>query len=158
MTFKHQQVVVPVTWVVVADAGRGRILAIHDSDGSGLQEVDALINPQGTTHMSENVSDQPGVFIGGSGLPVAGDPETDFHHKMTESFSRQIIDYLEAGRNSHQFGKLILIAAPSLLGALRQKMSSPLKRMVEFELDKDLTKHALAEIRPQIEIGRASKT
>ena len=145
MTFKHHTPEISTTWLVVADRARARILSTT-ADTSELNEIKTLVNPEGAMRQSDYVSDRQGYFGGRKGSLEAGDPKTDFQHKTAETFAIQVVDHLEAARNSQQFGRLVLIAAPSFLGALRRKLPAPLSRMVELEVDKDYSKCAPDEI------------
>ena len=149
MTFKRHPSEISTTWIVVADRSRARILTTSD-DNSDLTEVETLINPEGSMKQSDTVSDHQGRFPGRGGMPVSGQPRTDFEHKTAETFAIQVVDFLDAGRNSQQFGRVILIAAPAFLGTLRQKLPAPLARMVALEVDKDYTKRTPAEIATQL--------
>ncbi len=157
MTFKHHTPEVSTTWVVVADRSRARILA-SSGDSADLEELETLVNPEGAMRQSECSSDRQGYFGGRQGSLEAGDPKTDFQHKTAETFAAQVIDHLETGRTSQQFGHVVLIAAPSFLGTLRQKLPTPLARMVELQVDKDYSKCSPGEIASQLAKVRVSRT
>ena len=95
---------------------------------------------------SDCVSDHQGRVIGSGGAPTAFEPKTDWEHKNAAAFANQVADYLEAGRNNHQFGQVVLIAAPAFLGALRPALSALLTAMVDMEVSKDYTDCSLEEI------------
>ncbi|MEZ6131448.1 MAG: host attachment protein [Planctomycetaceae bacterium] len=146
MTRRYHTPTVPVTWIVVADRSRARILSAMSGDCADLCEVEDLVNPVGALKASEVAADGQGYHAGRPGYLEACEPRTDHEHKTAEPFAQQIVSRLEAGRNSQQFGHLILIAAPLFLGILRQKLSQPLARMVELEVDKDYSKHSVREV------------
>ncbi|HIF00702.1 MAG TPA: host attachment protein [Fuerstia sp.] len=157
MTFRHHTPEIATTWVVVADRSRARILA-SSGDSTDLAELETLVNPTGAMRQSECSSDRQGYFKGREGSLEAGDPETDWEHKTAETFAAQVIDYLETGRTSQQFGHVVLIAAPSFLGTLRQKLPTPLARMVELQVDKDYSKCSPKEIAAQLAKVRVART
>ena len=147
MTHRHQNPVVPNIWIVVADRCRARIFATHQFQGlPQLTEIEVLEFPKGALKFSEYVSDHSGRMPGPGGIPVSGDPEVDFEHRTAEEFAGQLVQHLEDGRNKHKFGKIILMAPPVFLGVLRQKLTPQLARMVDLELDKDLSRRSDAEI------------
>ena len=157
MTFKHHSPDITTTLVVEADRSRARIL-VSVGDSTDLAEQETLVNPRGAMRQSECSSDRQGYFGGRKGSLEAGDPETDFEHKTAETFAAQVIDYLETGRTSQQFGHVVLIAAPSFLGTLRQKLPAPLARMVELQVDKDYAKCSPPEIAAQLAKVRVART
>ena len=57
-----------------------------------------------------------------------------------------LVKLLEDARNRHEFGSLVIIAPPLMLGALRGHLTTGLQRCVESELDKELLHSAVAEI------------
>lgn len=145
MTIKQHAPKDSETWVVVADRSQARILT-KDQDAPNLREVATLIHPESSMKQSDCVSDHQGRGIGNGGVSVAFEPKTDWEHKNAATFAKQVADHLEAGRNSLQFSRLILIAAPAFLGALRPTLSAPLTAMVELEVSKDYTDCSLEEI------------
>lgn len=156
MTVKHHPPEVSTTWIVVADRSRARIMADHGKN-TELSEIRTLVNPEGAMRQCECSSDRQGYFGGRKGALEAGDPETDFRRKTAETFAVQVVDFLETGRTSHQFGRVILLAAPSFLGNLRQKMPAPLARMVELQVDKDFSKSSPGEISAHLAKIRAAE-
>jgi protein required for attachment to host cells len=55
-------------------------------------------------------------------------------------------EFLDHARSEQRFERLWLIAAPALLGQLRNAFSKPVRRRVELEIDKDLTTDTPGEI------------
>ncbi|MCA9048166.1 MAG: host attachment protein [Planctomycetaceae bacterium] len=146
MTHRHKASKHPTTWILVADRSRARILATEKSDGSDIREVECLVNPEGALRQSDVETDGPGYFRGGGGSLSAGEPHTDYQHKTAEPFAGQIAEALEHGRNTNQFGHLIVTASPMFLGILRQKLPASLAKLVELEIDKDYTQMSDAKI------------
>jgi len=146
MTRRHQAPEVPVTWIVVADRSRARILATTNDDALDLVEIADLANPVGALKAGEAEADDQGYHAGRPGYLESCEPRTDHEHKTAQPFAQQIVSRLESGRNSQQFGHLVLVAAPLFLGVLRQKLSQPLARMVELEVDKDYSKRSVDDI------------
>lgn len=162
-----------VTWIVVADSSRARILTPHEKDprpldeiihyagragyagpqkypAEHLDEVDDLVHPVGQMRRQERESDRPGrVRAPGVAEPYEAS-HTDFNHQMAEEFVREIVEYLTHARQEHQFDKLILVAPPLFLGVLRKHIPKALKQLVACEIDKDYTKLTSDEIRTHL--------
>jgi protein required for attachment to host cells len=146
MTFKHEQRTASQTWIVVADCSRARILCQRKDATDDPTEVKSLEYADSRLHAHEQVSDQPGYFKGRSGSLDAGDPKTDFKHRMAQRFAREIVQVLESGRQHGEFGHLVLIAAPMFLGELKSQLRDPLLHLVRRSIDKDYTALSSADI------------
>lgn len=131
----------PITWVLVADAARARVFRLDPKARHHLVPAmdQELIAPRLPTR--ELVSDRPGRFTdqGGQGRH-AMTPETDPHRLVKRRFAHDIATLLNEERKKHAFDRLIVAAAPQLLGDLRAEMSDDLKRVVEAEIAKDFSK------------------
>lgn len=146
MKSKHQRITPSGTWILVADCGRARILSHVEECPDDVSVVKSLECPDSRLQTHEQVSDQPGYFRGRAGSLDAGDPETDFKHRQAQRFSREIVKELERGRQHGAFGRLILVAAPMLLGVLKSQLNKPLELLVDRSIDKDYTALSCEEI------------
>jgi protein required for attachment to host cells len=112
------------TWVLAADASRARVLQVASREK--LAEVASLDNPERRMHDRD---------------PLAPTVE-----HATEMFAKRIGDYLEKARTRHRYDKLVVIAPPHLLGALRKEYGKEVGKLVADEVAKDLSglsKHEL---------------
>lgn len=135
------------SWILVADSSRARVFAA-DTATSPLTEMKDLMHPEARFHEQKLTSDLPGSQAGnaaGSHHAVGG--ETDPKHTEAINFSREISQYLEDARNKQAYEHLIVIAAPSFLGLLRENLTSDTAKHITLELDKNLVKHSADEIR-----------
>jgi protein required for attachment to host cells len=138
------------TWVVVADSSRARFFSLV-SRIEPLQELDGMIHAEGRMQERDELCDRQGGIAGGHG---EGDhtfeAPTDMKHHEAEVFARQIADRLELGRVNHDYNKLILVASPAFLGALRQALNDHVTDLVSSSLDKNLVGEDEAVIREHI--------
>ncbi len=65
----------------------------------------------------------------------------------SKQFARIVSHELDSGRNRNEFANLIIVAAPSFLGLLREQLSSESIKSITLELDKNLTQKKPDEIR-----------
>lgn len=161
------------TWVVVADRARARVLSPRDEDRKPLSEIidfvgragyvgpekyppekmnelEQFVYPEGRMKERELKSDRDGEFSE-PGVPrQTGDDQTDIEHQTAEEFALMLVDFLDKNRHAGKFQNLGLVAAPMFLGVLRKKLTSPLKKMVIFEIDKDYSKLKTEEIRERL--------
>ncbi len=139
-----------VTRVIVADISRARFFNLT-SRIEPMLELDGLTHAEGRMRGQDEVSDRQGGIAGGHG---EGDhtfeAPTDLKHHEAEVFARQIADRLEQGRVGHEFDKLVLVAPPAFLGALRHALNSHLQNLVDHSLDKNLVAADEAAIREHI--------
>lgn len=135
-----------LTWILVADNTRARIFTA-DTPSSPLEEIDDLSDTAGRLHDREITSDLPGKIKSFGAGGHAFEQRTDPKKHEIDDFARRIAQYLEDAHNAHRFEQLLIVAAPSLLGLLRNHLPEQIKKLVRFELDKEITLLSAADIR-----------
>ncbi|MEJ2361830.1 MAG: host attachment protein [Gammaproteobacteria bacterium] len=135
-------------WVVVTDSTRARIFSA-DSSSAALTESESLASPEGRLHDRDMTSDLPGRSFDSNkaGGRHAMEPTTDPKQELAVEFARTIARHLEAGRVKRDFEQLVLVAAPSFLGLLREQLNNSCRKLVAYELNKNLVQHTPEEIR-----------
>jgi protein required for attachment to host cells len=146
MSYRHPARRLPIVWVLVADRSAARIFAADWPTLENVRELDDCINPAGAMHGHEVYSDRFGRDHAPDGHGFADMPATDFRHYTAEHFAQHLAVLLEEARNRQEFGSLVVIAPPLMLGVLREQLSAPLKKLVEAELDKELLRSDPKEI------------
>ncbi|MDJ0895661.1 MAG: host attachment protein [Alphaproteobacteria bacterium] len=145
-----------VTWIIVADGGRARLLA-NDGPGKGVYPVSekelVLENPptraQGT--------DRPGRTGDRMGpARHAMEPRADWHQFEKTRFAREISRLLDNGAQEGRFERLVLIAPPRALGSLRAHLDPRTRGLVVGEINKDLTHCSDTEITDQLGVVLAA--
>ncbi len=137
------------TWILVADNSRARIFTA-ETPSSPLEEIDDLSHSEGRLHDREMTTDLPGkIKSAGAGGHTFEQP-TDPKKHEAEVFAHSVANYLEDAHNANKFKQLLIIAEPSFLGLLRNQLPEQIKRLVSFELDKNLTKHSAEDIRQHL--------
>jgi protein required for attachment to host cells len=134
------------TWVVVADAGRARVLELHESNH--LAEIEDFVNPAERNRNADIDTDSHGRFYG-KGEREEGhtaEPSVQPKEHEAELFAISLAEYLNDARNQNKYDRLQLIAAPAFLGLMRNKLDSNVVDLVESELPKDLSKASLPQI------------
>lgn len=143
------------TWVLVADAGRARIL---ESKGPGkpLHALPGMSFTHDLPKTHDLVRDrQPRSFESASPTRhpiVAG---IDPHRAEKTKFAVELAEMLEAERARNAFEALVIIAPPQMLGDLRAALPAQVRDAVKRELDLDLTKAPDAEITDRLRDLRA---
>lgn len=130
---------VPVTWVLVADGARARILE-HTRIGGGLVALAAMDHEKAHGHARDLGSDRPGrVFDSAGAGRHAVAPHTDYLRYEKDKFAHEVAALLEQAGTAQRFDRLVLVAPPRTLGDLRAAMGPHAKAAVIGEVRKDLT-------------------
>jgi len=143
----------PRTWILVAESSRAKLYAA-DSLREPLFELEDLVHPAGRMHEGDLVSDRPGSDGGsvGHGRHVIDDRTSAREHERTE-FAKQLADRLEAGCNADAFDRLVLIAPPTFLGLLRDKLTKRVMDRVAEQIDKNLVQQPATVVREQLSVA-----
>lgn len=138
-----------LTWILIADSTRARIFTA-DTPSSTLEEIEDFSHVEGRLHDREITSDLPGRIksVGGGGH--AFEQPTDPKKHEADNFAHRVAQYLEDAHNANRFEQLLIVAAPSFLGLLRNNLPEQIKKLVHFELDKDITMLSVADIRQHL--------
>lgn len=136
------------TWVVVADAARARVFDVEGKT-KALVEIMDLSHPASLQHASDMASDAPGMSSV-KGMPSKFGMEEIVSPKEEEAirFAKQVAEALQAGLADYE--RLYLIAAPHFLGLLRKDLDQAVHAKIVKEIDKELTKHSLEDIRAHL--------
>jgi protein required for attachment to host cells len=128
-----------VTWIVIADGEKARIVA-NEGVGKGLAAV-AGHSLSTTLHADREIhSDRPGRVQDSLGAARhAIQPRVDWHRFEKQQFARRVADMLDAESGKGAFDRLVLVAPPRTLGDLRAALAQTTKAKVTGEIDKDLT-------------------
>ena len=138
------------TWIVVADGARARIFVTR-GPGTGLEAAlpqTELVADSRSSDRTER-SDRPGRTFDSTGAGRhAVEPPTDPQRHGQKVFAGEISKILDQHHQKKAFDQLIVIAAPRMLGDLRAALGDNLHKLVDAEIDKDLSKlsaHELAD-------------
>lgn len=123
------------TWILLADAQTVRI-AVNEGPGKGIygHNVAGLAPPPVTA-----LSDAPGMTNAAVGPNRGSISDPDLKGQAEAVFAQSIVAYLDKALQDAAFDRLVLVAAPAMLGLLRQKLSAPLQAVLLADLAKDLT-------------------
>ncbi|MBW4934090.1 host attachment protein [Marinobacter sp. F4206] len=125
-------------YVLVADNAQARLFQAT-TPVRALDEVMTREHPAGRLKDSERYSDRPGSDHGGVGGHQSYDREKS-DDPEEERFARDLSEQLEKARHEGRFEKLVLVAPPNFLGALRHHLSKDCLTAVVKSIDKDLVR------------------
>jgi protein required for attachment to host cells len=140
----------PSIWILSANGARAAIYSA-DSPTAALVELASLEHPEVRAKEMELTSDRPGRTFDSFGTGRHA-KSSEVGPRQTEEirFAREVVDRLEQGRVGHAFDRLVVVAAPTFLGHLRDSMSAPLAAVVSLEIDKDYTALRPDELRSKL--------
>jgi protein required for attachment to host cells len=135
-----------MTWILVSDGARARVYK-NEGPGKGLSE--ALDHEFAMPHPPTRAlgSDRPGrshPSVGGSRHGI--EPRADWHEQEKEIFVKEVAKVLDGAAIRNAFDRLVLVAPPKALGALRGALSDQTRDRVSAELAKDLTHVSVHEL------------
>lgn len=140
-------------WILTADRRRARIFSADRPYSQELTEVKSFFQPDAAFQDRELVEPPPGRHHNSGGGVVTRhgmDSRSSEREKSTTNFVRDIVREVEKAHHNGQFSKLLLVASPDVLGAIRHQLSNNLKQDVTFELDKELTELRPNELREHL--------
>jgi protein required for attachment to host cells len=76
--------------------------------------------------------------------------EEEVPEQVARAFAQDLIERLERGRLEHAFERVVLVAPPKLLGALRAALPEQLRALVVAVLPKDLPRSDGETVREQL--------
>jgi protein required for attachment to host cells len=128
---------VPRIWVVVADNGVARIFRKPDKH---LELIGEAVPDETMQARMTNKTVGRVAIGGGNAIHHKYEPHMEQSHQDALQFARDIADWLDNAEAAEAFDRLVLVAAPHMLGDLRTVMSKSVEGRIAAEIDKDLTK------------------
>ncbi len=137
----------PNILIIAADNTCARVFHASSSQGP-LEEKAVLVHPENRLHKKDMTSDKEGYAFSSHGpgrraLSKQVDPK---EHEMKQ-FVKEISEFLKSSQENNEFDQLIIIAAPKLLGTLKKQLSNSIRRLIIYELKKNIAKLSVTEIR-----------
>ncbi|MFP3942837.1 MAG: host attachment protein [Alphaproteobacteria bacterium] len=132
------------TWIVVADGEKFLLLRNEgDEEYPNFQVITHHEVPNPPTR--EQGTGQPGRFDD-AGVGKSAVEQTDWHWLGKERFAKDLAEKLHDWAYRKRFGKLIVVAAPKILGVLRPNYHEEVQRRLLGEVDKDLSNHTVRKM------------
>ncbi len=137
----------PNIFVIAADNTCARVFHSSSSQGS-LEEKTVLVHPENRLPEKNMGSDRQGYSFSshGHGRKVLSKRVDPKEHGIKQ-FVKEISEYLKNSEANNEFDQLIIIAAPKLLGTLKKQLNNSIRKLIIYELNKNIAKLSTAEIR-----------
>ncbi len=134
------------TWILVADGARA-LVVMNEGPGRGLKTVpgrEIRIEIPPTRDLGADKPGRAQESVGGSRHAIA--PRIDWHDQRKEEFARAVARTLDEDASGGRFERLVLVAPPATLGHIRAALKPATRKLVEAEINKDLTHLPVDEI------------
>ena len=137
-------------WILVSDSSHARFFTA-DTPSAEMLEIEDLTHPEARQHARDLTSDLPGKQhdANASGHHAVG-TTSDPHAEEVIHFAREVAGHLREKLMSNEFYHMVIVAEPSFLGALRNELDAQVKKIVTLEVDKNLVRHSLEDIRAHL--------
>jgi protein required for attachment to host cells len=127
------------TLVLMADDTEARFL-INEGPGTGLKELAGLSTAQ-FPDLQIGYQDRPVRQTGPAGAPRHGvDPHETLEVQRRERFAKHVAEALAQEWPQAKADRLVVAAAPKMLGVLRKLIAGPAAAALAGDLAKDLMK------------------
>ncbi len=136
------------TWVLIADGEKALILENHgDAEAPYLKvrRKEEHENPP----TREQAANRPGRMSDSQGNRSAFQ-DTDWHELEKTRFAKELAALLYERAHKGMFSKIVLVAAPHVLGDLRRELHQEVSDKVVGEIAKTLTNHSVDEIEARV--------
>jgi protein required for attachment to host cells len=131
--------------VIVCDGQKALFLRNEGDEEFPNLKVDRVAEAEEKGRTSELGTDRPGRTQNAAGPTSAMEP-TDWHARAERHFAEETARAVAAIHDKDHKRKIVLVAPPKTLAALRETLGGTLGTNVLAEVDKDLTHHPVREI------------
>ena len=133
------------TWVLIADGEKALFLRNTVDAVSPTLDV-VRKNETENPETRAQGTDRPGRRNDTGAHQRSAMEDTDWHQLAKERFAHELADLLYTYAHGGAFGRIVLVAAPHVLGDLRQALHKEVRDKVVAEVPKDLANHPLDKI------------
>lgn len=138
------------TWILVANASLAKIYVNHGPK-KGLTLLKETEHPQSRQKNADLVTDRPGHMQGVGNGHGARQPQTEPKLNAAQHFARELARAFNHGRSTNQFERAILVAPPSFMGLINDKLDGQTASLVSDRFEKDYTKASSRELAGHLE-------
>jgi protein required for attachment to host cells len=141
-------------WLIICDGAKAIIACNAGTPDKPRLQVLETLHAQLNPASHEQGADRPGRMMQRGTLRRSSVAATDFHDLAEKKFLTAAAQRLVLVAGQHRTSGLVLIAPPRALALLREALGKSMRERVELEIDKDLTKHPIAEIEQLLTLER----
>ena len=133
------------SWVVVCDGAKALIMQnAGDAELMNLKVLETLTQPNEPDR--EIGADKPGRTHAANGLGGSAVEETSWQDQAETEFLKQVAEKLDELVQEKKARRIVLVAPPRALGALRPALNADTQAAISAEVAKDYTNMPVNEI------------
>jgi protein required for attachment to host cells len=135
------------SWLLVANGSQATIYK-YIAHGASLQEIVGVANGARRLKDEDLVTDRPGTIAPGGGMHGQSSltQEVSPTDKAKQDFAKDVVDQLEDARRQDKLHAVDIIAAPEMLGLMRDSMNSNLLKLIDKTVSKDGSEKSIDEL------------
>ena len=133
------------TWVLIADGEKALFLENRTDGEDPFFEV-FREEEQDNPPTREQAANRPGRMSDGPSGHRSALDDTDWHQLAKDRFAQDLADILYKKAHAGAFDSLVIVAAPKVLGELRDELHQVVTDKVIGEVAKTLTNHPIDEM------------
>lgn len=133
------------TWILVADAAYARIFELSEENRHWVL-VKEFEHLEGREQGHDLMGNRPYKIQHQMEMTDKNENPVEFKHQQMTAFTLELMRHLEQEFFAQKFDQLALVAAPKMLGTLREKLTPTLKKLVVVEIAKDYSKMQPAQM------------
>ena len=133
------------TWVVVADSEKALFMRNLTDHADPNFEIIGMEEPETDPDQLQR-SDRPGRRADGGPGQSSAMEDTKWHDLARDRFAKDLAGHLYRHAHKGAFDRLVLVASPQVLGALRGELHSEVEDRIVAEIPKTLTNHPLRKL------------
>ncbi|MGV6849874.1 MAG: host attachment family protein [Marinibacterium sp.] len=131
------------TWIVVADAEKALLMEnVTDHADPNFR----IIRREDNAEAHVAFSDRPGRRPDPGPSQMSAVEEDDWHDLSRDRFARDLAELLYARAHKGDFSRLVIAAAPDVLGTLRKELHPEVANRIVAEIPKTLTNHPVRSL------------
>lgn len=137
-------------WILVANQAEAQIFTAEKLPGS-LSLAETLVHEEGSAHARDLTADGPGSVHDRMGATRHSmEPHTGVKEGELQRFVKEMVGRLKVAYSRGDFDRLVLLAAPAVLGVLRKALNTELTNTVVLEISKDVVGQEVDKIHRQL--------
>lgn len=136
-----------VTWVLLADGRRARVLVEAKRGGVMAEQAAWAISEDELSHPQDR---PPRSFESAGAHRHAMDGGVDLHEEEEKKFLKRVAGELSQACQARAFDHLVVAAPPRALGHLRNALPDAVRQKIEAETPKDLLSESEEAVRARL--------
>ena len=145
-TEEREKGIMRKVWIITANRTQARVFRAENTHK--LVEIKTLEHQEGHKHARDLNADRQGRNNSRKGYGVdTMEAKTSAEAKDAVLFATEIAHMLQEGYKAGSFERLYLIANPPFVSILRDALETPIAKIIQNEVHKDLTRCRTEEVR-----------